>query len=85
MYVCMYVCICTDICMDECMMPCMHDSNVIYPPLISTEIHQHLAPLPLHVLLGTTKKAMDIISEMCVTLVLKTGCVRERLDVECKR
>ena len=46
----------------------MHYGNVIHPPLISTEIHQHLAPLPLHVLLGVTKKAMDIISEMCATL-----------------
>ena len=39
--------------------------NVIHPPLISTEIHQHLAALPLHILLGTTKKAMDMIGEMC--------------------
>ena len=46
----------------------MKYGNVIHPPLISTEIHQHLAALPLHVLLGTTKKAMDIISDMCVTL-----------------
>ena len=40
--------------------------NVIHPPLISTEIHQHLAPLPLHILLGTTKKAIDIITNMCI-------------------
>jgi hypothetical protein len=46
----------------------MQYGNVVHPPLISTEIHEHLAPLPLHVLLGTTKKAMDIISEMCATL-----------------
>jgi hypothetical protein len=46
----------------------MQYGNVIHPPLISTEIHQHLAALPLHVLLGTTKKAMDIISDMCVAL-----------------
>ena len=39
--------------------------NVIHPPLISTEIQHHLAALPLHILLGTTKKAMDIIEEMC--------------------
>jgi hypothetical protein len=39
--------------------------NVIHEPLISTEIHQHLAPLPLHILLGTTKKAMDILTDMC--------------------
>ena len=42
--------------------------NVIHPPLISTEIHQHLAPLPLHVLLGTTKKAMDIVASYCEQL-----------------
>ena len=42
--------------------------NVIHPPLISTEIHQHLAALSLHILLGTTKKAMDIIGEMCQQL-----------------
>ena len=35
-------------------------------PLISTEIHQHLAPLPLHILLGTTKKVIDIITDMCI-------------------
>lgn len=46
----------------------MKYGNVIHSSLISTEIHQHLAALPLHVLLGTTKKAMDIISDMCVTL-----------------
>ena len=46
----------------------MQYGNVIHPPLISTEIHQHLAPLPLHVLLGTTKNAIDIISDMCVAL-----------------
>ena len=40
--------------------------NVIHPPLISTEIHQHLAPLPLHILLGTTKKAMDILTNYCI-------------------
>ena len=40
--------------------------NVIHPPLISTEIHQHLAPLPLHILLGTTKKAIDILTDMCI-------------------
>lgn len=39
--------------------------NVIHPPLISTEIHQHLAPLHLHILLGTTKKAIDIVTNMC--------------------
>ena len=40
--------------------------NVIHPPLISTEIYQHLAPLPLHILLGTTKKAIDILTNMCI-------------------
>ena len=40
--------------------------NVIHPPLISTEIHQHLDPLPLHILLGTTKKAIDILTNMCI-------------------
>ena len=40
--------------------------NVIHPPLISTEIYQHLAPLPLHILLGTTKKAIDILTDMCI-------------------
>ena len=39
--------------------------NVIHPPLISSEIHHHMAAFPLHILLGTTKKAMDIIGEMC--------------------
>jgi hypothetical protein len=39
--------------------------NVIHPPLVSTEIYQHLAPLPLHILLGTTKKAMDILTDYC--------------------
>ena len=38
----------------------------IHPPLISTEIHQHLAALPLHILLGTTKKAMDILTDYCI-------------------
>jgi hypothetical protein len=46
----------------------MKYGNIIHPSLVSTEIHQHLAALPLHVLLGTTKKAIDIISEMCVAL-----------------
>ena len=40
--------------------------NVIHSPLISTEIHQHLAALPLHILLGTTKKAMDILTDYCI-------------------
>jgi hypothetical protein len=40
--------------------------NVIHPPLVSTEIYQHLAPLPLHILLGTTKKAMDILTDYCI-------------------
>ena len=40
--------------------------NVIHAPLVTTEIHQHLAPLPLHILLGTTKKAMDILTDYCI-------------------
>jgi len=42
-----------------------HYGNVIHPPLFSSEIHHHMAALPLHILLGTTKKAMDIIGESC--------------------
>jgi hypothetical protein len=39
--------------------------NVIHEPLISSEICYRLAALPLHILLGTTKKAMDILTTMC--------------------
>ena len=42
--------------------------NVIHPPIMSTEIHHHLATLPLHILLGTTKRAIDIIGDFCETL-----------------
>ena len=43
-----------------------HHHNVIHPPRISTEIHQHLPPLPLHILLGTAKKAVDILTNYCI-------------------
>ena len=42
--------------------------NVIYPPIMTTEIHHHLAALSLHILLGTTKKAMDIVGAFCEQL-----------------
>ena len=40
--------------------------NVIHEPLISSEICYRLAALPLHILLGTTKKAMDILTAICI-------------------
>jgi hypothetical protein len=42
--------------------------NVIHPCLISTPIHDHLSPVPLHVRLGTTKKALDLIQQQCLQL-----------------
>jgi hypothetical protein len=41
--------------------------NVIHPPLISTEIHQHLAALPLHILLGTTEQLLQQLEEKWYT------------------
>jgi hypothetical protein len=45
-----------------------HHGNVIHPPLITSSIQNHLAPFPLHVRLGVTKKAVDLIQNQCSSL-----------------
>jgi hypothetical protein len=45
-----------------------HHANVINPPLISSSFENHIAPFPLHIRLGVTKKALDIIQAQCIQL-----------------
>jgi hypothetical protein len=45
-----------------------HHANVINPPLIASSIEHHLSPFPLHIRLGITKKALDIIQAQCIQL-----------------
>ena len=44
----------------------MQYGNVVHPPLISTEIHQHLAPLPLFMSYLALPRRLWISSQICV-------------------